>query len=402
MTERDLHSEAPLDSEGPASTESAPTAQTATGDSADEQETPETGPVPPEFDGPIIGGRGICKTFGSTEALAGFEIEVGEGEIHGFLGPNGAGKTTFLRILLGLAQRDEGVLTVMGLDPWQDSVQLHRFLAYVPGDLELWPQLTGGETIDLLLRMRKVVPTRRDELVERFELDPSKKVRTYSKGNRQKVVLIAALAADVPLYLMDEPTDGLDPLMAQAFRDCVTERRAEGATILLSSHIMSEVEAIADRITLIRNGRTVESGSLTELRHLSRMQITATTARPVAGLADNPHVHDYVIEGDRLTCDVGPAGLPAVLAAVQSAGPLTLDCRPPSLEEVFLRHYGADSRDVSSSGEGGSGGDESRGDDADDPEPVISLRDRDRDRRPGDPQSAGDTFFGDLPDRVPS
>ena len=384
MTERHPDSEASLGVDDSDRTGTDPQVADLEDTQPEPEPEPEAdpGPQPPEFDGPIIAGRGICKAFGSTHALDGFEIEVGEGQIHGFLGPNGAGKTTFLRILLGLAQRDEGVLTVMGLDPWQDSVRLHRFMSYVPGDVELWPQLTGGETIDLLLRMREVAPTRRDELVERFELDPSKKVRTYSKGNRQKVVLVAALAADVPLYLMDEPTDGLDPLMAQVFRDCVTERRDEGATVLLSSHIMSEVEAIADRVTLIRNGRAVESGSLAELRHLSRMQITATTARPVSGLADNPHVHDYSVEGDRLICDVGPAGLPAVLAAVQAAGAVTLDCRPPSLEEVFLRHYGGDAPHDSTagaaSGRSGSGGDDARGDDSDDPEPVISLRDRDR------------------------
>ncbi len=328
-------------------------------------------PEPPEFEGPVIAGRGICKTFGSTDALDGFEIEVSEGEIHAFLGPNGAGKTTFLRILLGLAQRDEGVLTVMGLDPWQDAARLHQFLAYVPGDLELWPQLSGGETIDLLLRMRKVTPVRRDELIERFELDPRKKVRTYSKGNRQKIALIAALAADVPLYLLDEPTDGLDPLMGQVFRECITERRDAGATVLLSSHMLSEVEAIADHVTLIRKGRTIESGTLLDLRHLSRTRVTATTQRPVVGLVESDHIHDLDISADRVTCEVGAAGLATVLTAVQNAGPVSLDCRPPSLEEVFLRHYGADPRDVALP-------DDESGDDSDDPEPVISLRDSDR------------------------
>ncbi len=293
---------------------------------------------------PVISARAVRKAFSTTQALDDFEIEVAEGEVHAFLGPNGAGKTTMLRILLGLVQRDEGVVSVLGLDPWQDAVRLHKDMAYVPGDVELWPQLSGGETIDLLLRMRKVEPVRRDELIERFDLDPSKKVRTYSKGNKQKIALIAAFAADVPLYLFDEPTDGLDPLMAQVYRECVTEVRAEGGTVLLSSHIMSEVEAIADRITIIRSGRMVETGTLEQLRHLTRTQVMATTLRPVVGLSAHEHVFDLHIDGTRLTCDVGPDGLTSVLAAVQQAGPVSLDCRPPSLEEIFLRHYGEEPR----------------------------------------------------------
>lgn len=293
---------------------------------------------------PVISARGVCKAFGTTQALDNFEIEVADGEVHGFLGPNGAGKTTMLRVLLGLVQRDEGVVSVLGQDPWQDAVRLHKDMAYVPGDVELWPQLSGGETIDLLLRMRKVEPVRRDDLIQRFELDPTKKVRDYSKGNKQKIALIAAFAADVPLYVFDEPTDGLDPLMAQVYRECVAEVREQGGTVLLSSHIMSEVEAVADRITIIRSGRMVESGSLAQLRHLTRMRVVATTGSPVTGLAHNEHVHELHVEGDRLTCDVGPEGLPAVLAAVQAAGAVALDCRPPSLEEIFLRHYGEDPR----------------------------------------------------------
>ena len=228
---------------------------------------------------PVIAARGLRKHFGSTQALDGFDLTVGPGEVHGFLGPNGAGKTTTLRILLGLVQRDEGVLEVMGHDPWTDAVTLHAEMAYVPGDVQLWPSLTGGETIDLLLRMRKVDPTFRDELIERFELDPAKKVGAYSKGNRQKVALVAALAAEVPLYLFDEPTDGLDPLMAQVYREQVDTIRERGGTVLLSSHIMSEVEAVADQLTIIRNGRNVESGSLEQLRHLTRTRVTAITTR---------------------------------------------------------------------------------------------------------------------------
>ncbi|MFN8126034.1 MAG: ABC transporter ATP-binding protein [Candidatus Nanopelagicales bacterium] len=314
----------------------------AVGAEAIDEEAADETPALPEFDGPMIEGRGIRKAFGTTQALDDLAIEVHTGEVHGFLGPNGAGKTTLLRILLGLVQRDEGVLTVMGLDPWHDAVRLHQHIAYVPGDVQLWPHLTGGETIDLLLRMRKVRPSRRDELIERFDLDPAKRIRDYSKGNRQKVALVAAFAADVPLYLFDEPTDGLDPLMAQVYRECVTEAREAGGTVLLSSHIMSEVEAIADRITILRSGRTVETGTLAELRHLTRTRVTATTSRPVVGLESDEHVHDLVTDGDRVSCDVGPQGLATVLAAIQTAGPVALDCRPPSLEEIFLRHYGAD------------------------------------------------------------
>ena len=292
----------------------------------------------------VISARGVCKDFGSTKALDKFELEVAPGEVHGFLGPNGAGKTTFLRILMGLIQRDEGVLTIMDLDPWQDAISLHRDIAYVPGDVELWPNLTGGQTIDLLLRMRKVDPIHRDDLIERFNLDPTVKVRDYSKGNRQKIALIVAFAADVPLYMFDEPTDGLDPLMAQSYRECVAEVRDAGGTVLLSSHIMSEVEAVADRITLIRSGRTLETGTLAELRHLTRMQVSATTARPVAGLVDNELIHDLTIDADTFTCDIGPEGLEPLLAAVQQAGPIMLDCRPPSLEEIFLRHYGEEEK----------------------------------------------------------
>lgn len=335
-----------------------------------EDEEPETDPIP-EFDGPMIEGRGIFKAFGSTQALDDLAVEVTTGEVHAFLGPNGAGKTTLLRILLGLVQRNEGVLTIMGLDPWHDAVRLHRHLAYVPGDVQLWPQLTGGETIDLLLRMRKVRPTRRAELIERFDLDPAKRIRDYSKGNRQKVALVAAFAADVPLYLFDEPTDGLDPLMAQVYRECVTEVRDAGGTVLLSSHIMSEVEAIADRVTILRNGRAVETGTLAELRHLTRTRVTATTARPVTGLASDEHVHDLVIEGDRISCDVGPDGLTTVLAAVQAAGPVALDCRPPSLEEIFLRHYGPDQSDDTQIEDDATGADTDTGSD----HPAADLTD---------------------------
>src|SRR5690606_3378516 len=220
-------------------------------------------------------------------------LEVATGEVHGFLGPNGAGKSTTIRILLGLLRADSGRATVLGGDPWADAVRLHRRLAYVPGDVELWPDLTRGEAIDLLARLRGGInPTRRKQLCERFDLDPTKKGRTYSKGNRQKVALVAALASDVELLILDEPTAGLDPLMEAVFQDCIREAKAAGRTVLLSSHILAQVEVLADRVSIIRQGRVVESGTLSELRHLTRTNITAETTRPADGLAKLPGVHN--------------------------------------------------------------------------------------------------------------
>src|SRR5919106_5291991 len=228
----------------------------------------------------------LVKTFGPTRALDGLDLTVATGEVHGFVGPNGAGKSTTIRVLLGLMRPDSGRATLLGGDPWSDAVALHRRLAYVPGDVTLWPNLTGGEVIDLLGRLRGgLAHARRAELLERFELDPTKKGRPYSKGNRQKVALVAALASDAELLLLDEPTSGLDPLMEAAFRGCVEEERKSGRTVLLSSHILSEVEALCDRVTIIRDGRTVESGTLTELRHLTRTSISAVLERPPSGLA---------------------------------------------------------------------------------------------------------------------
>src|SRR5882757_6980625 len=230
---------------------------------------------------------GLCKSFGRTKALDGLDLTVETGEIHGFLGPNGAGKSTTIRILLGLLKADAGTARLLGGDPWHDATTLHSKLAYVPGDVTLWPNLTGGEVIDLLGRLRGGLnPDRKAELLKRFDLDPTKKGRSYSKGNRQKVALVAALASDVELLLLDEPTAGLDPLMEAVFRDCVSEERAKGRTVLLSSHILAEVEALCDRVSIIRNGRTADSGTLTELRHLTRTSIQADLAGPPTGIAD--------------------------------------------------------------------------------------------------------------------
>src|SRR5215470_1932156 len=292
-----------------------------------------------------IEASGLRKHFGATRALDGLDLTVRTGEVHAFLGPNGAGKTTTIRILLGLLKSDGGEVSLLGGDPWRDATTLHSRLAYVPGDVTLWPGLTGGEIIDLLDRLRggpgsspKADAKRRQELIERFDLDPSKKARAYSKGNRQKVALIASLASDAELLLLDEPTSGLDPLMEEAFRECVAEERQGGRTVLLSSHILSEAEALADRVTIIRAGRAVETGSLAELRHLSRTTVDADLERPV-DLASLPGVHDAVAEpsardGSRLRCEVDNASLSLVLRALTDAGVRTLTCRPPTLEEL--------------------------------------------------------------------
>ena len=286
--------------------------------------------------------RALTKSFGRTIALDGLDLTVRTGEVHAFLGPNGAGKTTTLRILLGLLRKDDGEAVLLGGDPWRDAVSLHRRLAYVPGDVTLWPGLTGGEIIDLLGRLRGGLDAkRRQELTDRFDLDPAKKARAYSKGNRQKIALIAALASDAELLLLDEPTAGLDPLMEAAFRECVNEERNAGRTILLSSHILAEAEALSDRVTIIRAGRAVETGTLAEMRHLTRDLIDAELAGPVSldGVAG---VHDLVTDGARLRCEVDHAALNEVLARLTAAGVRSLTCRPPTLEELFLRHYSSE------------------------------------------------------------
>jgi len=283
---------------------------------------------------------GLVKTFGPTRALDGLDLEVGTGQVHGFLGPNGAGKTTTLRILLGLLRADAGTVRLLDGDPWTDAVRLHRRLAYVPGDVTLWPNLSGGEVIDLLGRLRGGLdPKRRDQLLDRFDLDPRKKARTYSKGNRQKVALVAALASDVELLLLDEPTAGLDPLMEAAFRDVITDERHSGRTVLLSSHILSEVEALCDRVSIIRAGRVVEAGTLAELRHLTRTSISAELATPPDGLVDLAGVHNLVLDGTRVQFQVDSAQLDQAVARLSAAGVRSLVSQPPTLEELFLRHY---------------------------------------------------------------
>lgn len=283
----------------------------------------------------------VVKTFGPTHALDHLDLTVEQGEVHGFLGPNGAGKSTTIRVLLGLLKADSGTATMLGGDPWHDAATLHRRLAYVPGDVSLWPNLTGGEVIDVLARMRGGLDeTRRAEMLERFDLDPTKKARTYSKGNRQKVALVAALASRADLYLLDEPTSGLDPLMEAEFQEAVLELKQEGATILLSSHILAEAEALADRISIIRAGRVVQSGTLAELRHLTRTTVIAETDRPATAIAAVPGVHEPELHGNRVTFDVDSDHLDAAVTALAGLGVRSLAAHPPTLEELFLRQYG--------------------------------------------------------------
>jgi ABC-2 type transport system ATP-binding protein len=290
---------------------------------------------------PAIAISGLVKSFGRVRALDGLDLEVTTGEVHGFLGPNGAGKTTTLRVLLGLLGAGAGTVRLLGGDPWRDAVALHRRLAYVPGEVALWPELTGGEVIDLLGRLRGAVnPTRRAELVARFDLDPTRRCRAYSKGNRQKVALVAALASDVELLLLDEPTAGLDPLMEAEFRTVIGEERRAGRTVLLSSHLLSEVEALCDRVSIIRAGRTVESGTLAGLRHLTRTEVVADLVGPPPDLAALPGVHNVDVQGRRVRCDVDPGALDTLVRALADAGIAGLTSRPPTLEELFVAHYG--------------------------------------------------------------
>jgi len=291
---------------------------------------------------PVIEATGLIKKFGPTTALDGLDLTVHEGEVHGFLGPNGSGKSTTIRILLGLLRSDGGTARLLGRDPWKDATELHRQLAYVPGDVVLWPNLTGGEVIDLLGRLRGGVDeAKRDRLLQAFELDPTKKGRSYSKGNRQKVALVAALASDVPLLVLDEPTSGLDPLMEKVFEDHLARVRAEGRTVLLSSHILSEVEACADRVSIVRQGRIVDSGTLADLRHLTRTSVTAILTRPVpvTEVAQWPGVDEARLDHDRLVLSVESSSVGDVVGRLGAHGIEALTSQPPTLEELFLSQY---------------------------------------------------------------
>ncbi len=287
-----------------------------------------------------ISASGLVKSFGQTRALDGLDVSVDFGEVHGFLGPNGAGKTTTIRVLLGLLRADAGEVTLLGGNPWRDAVSLHRRLAYVPGEVNLWPKVSGGEVIDLIGQLRGDLDrARRDDLLERFELDPTKKARTYSKGNRQKVALVAALASSAELLILDEPTSGLDPLMESIFQDCIREVKAQGRTVLLSSHILAEVEVLCDRVTIIRSGRAVQSGTLSQLRHLSRTSVSAETADPVADLDALPGVHDIQRDGSLISFTVDADHLGAAMRLLTDHGLRAVTSQPPTLEELFLREY---------------------------------------------------------------
>ncbi|KMV16873.1 ABC transporter ATP-binding protein [Mycolicibacterium conceptionense] len=285
--------------------------------------------------------RGLTKSFGHTKALDGLNLTVSPGDVTGFLGPNGSGKSTTIRVLLGLLRADGGSVRLLGGDPWRDAVALHRRIAYVPGDVTLWPNLTGMQAIDFLCRLRGngVDTRRRDDLIDRFELDPDRKARTYSKGNRQKVAIVAAFSCHAELYILDEPTSGLDPLMEKAFQQCVAEVAAQGAAVLLSSHILAEVEKLCDNVTIIRSGRTVRSGTLAELRHLMRTKVVARTRSDGQELQHTPYVHDFTTRDGAVSFSVDRNDIEFALEHLTDLGIEDLTVTPASLEDMFLREY---------------------------------------------------------------
>lgn len=291
----------------------------------------------------VIRAEELVKTFGPVRALDRLSLNIAEGEVHGYLGPNGAGKSVTMRVLLGLLRPDSGTVRLFGKDPWKHAVELHRRLAYVPGDVELWPNLTGGEVIDMFLRLRgHFSRQRRDDLIERFNLDPRKKARTYSKGNRQKVALIAALASEVDLLLLDEPTAGLDPLMEAVFQQVIGEAKSAGRSVLLSSHILAQVEALSDRLSIIREGHIVESGSLSQLRHMTRTTVEVQTERSAESIAGHGFVHDFRTEGERSVFEVDGDHIQEVMRHLAELGTHSIVAHPPTLEQLLMRHYGED------------------------------------------------------------
>ncbi|MGV0656134.1 ABC transporter ATP-binding protein [Mycolicibacterium thermoresistibile] len=289
---------------------------------------------------PAVEIHGLKKSFGRTRAVDGLDLRVERGSVAGFLGPNGSGKSTTIRVLLGLLRADGGTARLLGGDPWHDAVELHRRLAYVPGDVTLWPNLTGGQAIDFLAGLRDNFDTkRRDELIERFELDPDKKARTYSKGNRQKVALVAAFSTNAEIYILDEPTSGLDPLMDKAFQMCVREAADNGAAVLLSSHILAEVERLCDSVTIIRSGRTVRAGRLDELRHLMRTTVKVRTRAPIDALRTAPYIHEFSTDDGLHTFSVDRTDLDRTMTELTTLGIEELTVTPASLEDLFLREY---------------------------------------------------------------
>jgi len=288
----------------------------------------------------IITVSNLTKNYGSFTALSGVNLSVKAGEVYGFIGPNGAGKTTTIRVLLGILKATEGNATIFGKDAWKDAVEIHKNIAYVPGDVNLWSNLTGGEVIDLFVRLRKGKnESRKNELVERFDFDPTKKCRTYSKGNRQKVALIAAFSSDADLYILDEPTSGLDPLMEKVFQECISEVKNEGKAVFLSSHILQEVERLCDKVSIIRDGKIIETGTMTELRHLTRTSVTVTTQKPVEGLEKISGVHDVRLTEAELKFAVDTKNINDALAHLTTFGITKIESTPPTLEELFMSHY---------------------------------------------------------------
>lgn len=282
----------------------------------------------------------ISKNFGKVIALDKINLELDEGEVLGFIGPNGAGKTTSLRILMGIIQASQGIARVFGKDVWHDAVEVHKRISFVPGDVNLWPNLTGGEVIDLFVRLKKSSNKRYlDELVERFELDPSKKCRTYSKGNRQKVALVSAFASDADLYVLDEPTSGLDPLMENVFRECVSEVKKQGKSVLLSSHILSEVEQLCDKVSIIRQGKIIETGTLAEMRHLTRTNVTVNTEKAIENFDKRTDVFNLVYTQTGVSFSTDTDKLGDIISEINKFKILSLECMPPTLEQLFMSHY---------------------------------------------------------------
>src|SRR5690625_4901399 len=292
------------------------------------------------FSMPILKVSDVTKKFGKFTALDRINVEVNKGEIFGFIGPNGAGKSTTIRVLLGILKATSGKAEIFGKDVWHDAVEIHKRIAYVPGDVNLWSNLTGGEVIDLLVALRGGGnKKKREELIDRFQLDPTKKCRTYSKGNRQKVALVAAFSSDADVYILDEPTSGLDPLMERVFQEYVLEVKEQGKSVLLSSHILSEVEKLCDRVAIIREGQIIETGALDELRHLTRVKILAETVREIGAFDNVSGVHELEVEGTSISVHVDGEALDEVIKYISSFGIVTLECAPPTLEDLFMRHY---------------------------------------------------------------
>lgn len=284
--------------------------------------------------------KGLQKNFGQFQALKDVSFEVNAGEVLGYIGPNGAGKSTTIRILLGIIRATQGKVQIFGKDVWQDSIEIHKKIAYVPGDVYLWPNLSGGETIDLFLKLHGAInQEKRDQLIKKFDLNPKKKVRSYSKGNRQKIALTAALATEAELYIFDEPTSGLDPLMEAVFQEEVKGLKAAGKAIILSSHILSEVEKLADRVAVIRKGEIVETGTLDDLRHLTRYQYKVETEQEAVGLKELSSVHDLQIKENEATLQADSDAIDEILKTLLLYGVKKLEATPPTLEDLFMRHY---------------------------------------------------------------